>query len=196
MVGSTYPAIPIPQNNIDSIYQAIIAMRQAINILSVNAQQVTNQTLTQAAQIFSKASDHTTLSSAVTDSLTQINQSLRTLGQSVTNLQTSITALTARVAALEAATGGGTTQTVSPATVAPVMDGIAAVGVSLFYARQDHRHPSDTSRLPLAGGIMTGALVLTVSTVTNAVDDTAAAAAGVPIGGIYRNGSVMMIRVT
>ena len=30
---------------------------------------------------------------------------------------------------------------------------------------------------------------------TAAVDDAAAATAGVPIGGIYRNGSVVMVRV-
>jgi hypothetical protein len=35
---------------------------------------------------------------------------------------------------------------VSPATVAPLMDGVAAVGLSLLYARQDHVHPTDTSR--------------------------------------------------
>ncbi len=35
-----------------------------------------------------------------------------------------------------------------PATAAPVMDGTAAVGTSLKYAREDHRHPSDTSRVP------------------------------------------------
>lgn len=29
----------------------------------------------------------------------------------------------------------------------------------------------------------------------NAVDDAAAATAGVPVGGIYRNGSVLMVRV-
>ena len=34
----------------------------------------------------------------------------------------------------------------SPATVAPLMDGTAAVGTALKYAREDHVHPSDTSR--------------------------------------------------
>lgn len=32
-------------------------------------------------------------------------------------------------------------------------------------------------------------------TLTNAADDTAAASAGIAIGGLYRNGSVVMIRV-
>jgi hypothetical protein len=36
---------------------------------------------------------------------------------------------------------------------------------------------------------------LSVINLQNAVDDTAAAAAGVPVGGLYRNGSVLMVRV-
>jgi len=35
---------------------------------------------------------------------------------------------------------------VPPATAAPVMDGTAAVGVATKYAREDHVHPTDTSR--------------------------------------------------
>lgn len=34
----------------------------------------------------------------------------------------------------------------SPATVAPLIDGSAAVGTSLLFARQDHVHPTDTTR--------------------------------------------------
>ena len=34
----------------------------------------------------------------------------------------------------------------APATVAPVMDGTAAVGAAIKYAREDHVHPTDTSR--------------------------------------------------
>lgn len=33
------------------------------------------------------------------------------------------------------------------ATVAPLMDGTAAVGTSAKYAREDHRHPSDTTKV-------------------------------------------------
>jgi len=47
----------------------------------------------------------------------------------------------------------------SPATTAPLIDGTAAVGTSLLYARQDHVHPTDTSRLSAtatAGGDLTG----------------------------------------
>lgn len=61
-----------------------------------------------------------------------------------------------------------------PATVAPLMNqATAAVGTSLLYARQDHVHPTDTSRaaqsslanyLPLAGGTMTGKLAFSTPT--------------------------------
>jgi hypothetical protein len=48
------------------------------------------------------------------------------------------------------------TSTVPPATVAPIMDSVAAVGVATKYAREDHVHPSDTSRAPLASPALTG----------------------------------------
>lgn len=38
----------------------------------------------------------------------------------------------------------------------PAMNGTAAVGTSLRYARQDHVHPSDTTRAPLASPTFTG----------------------------------------
>jgi hypothetical protein len=37
-----------------------------------------------------------------------------------------------------------------PATVAPIMDSAAAVGTATKYAREDHVHPSDTSRATVA----------------------------------------------
>lgn len=42
------------------------------------------------------------------------------------------------------------------AAVAPSANGVASVGVSLRYARQDHVHPIDTSRAPLASPVFTG----------------------------------------
>ena len=40
------------------------------------------------------------------------------------------------------------------------------------------------------------AWLATLASLPNAVDDTAAAGAGVAVGGLYRNGSVLMIRIT
>ena len=55
------------------------------------------------------------------------------------------------VADLVAGAGGGT-----PSSSTPLMDGTAAVGTSTTYARGDHRHPTDTSRAPLASPTFTG----------------------------------------
>ena len=37
--------------------------------------------------------------------------------------------------------------------------------------------------------------VVTVGSLSSYADDTAAAAGGVPVGGLYRNGSAVMVRV-
>lgn len=62
-----------------------------------------------------------------------------------------------------AAVDTSTTQAASTAFVVgqagsatPAADGTAAVGTSLRYARQDHAHPTDTSRAPLASPSFTG----------------------------------------
>ena len=46
------------------------------------------------------------------------------------------------------------------ASATPVMDGTAAVGTSLRYARQDHVHPTDTTRAPLASPTFTGTVTI------------------------------------
>ena len=43
-------------------------------------------------------------------------------------------------------------------TALPAMDGAAAAGTAATVPRRDHVHPSDTSRLPLSGGDMTGSI--------------------------------------
>ena len=48
--------------------------------------------------------------------------------------------------------GGGT-----PSTANPLMDGTAAPGTATPYSREDHVHPTDTSRAPLASPTFTGA---------------------------------------
>ncbi|QIG93794.1 MULTISPECIES: collagen-like protein [unclassified Bradyrhizobium] len=46
----------------------------------------------------------------------------------------------------------------SPGTATPIMASVGAVGVSGNFSREDHVHPSDTSRVIKAGDRMTGAL--------------------------------------
>jgi hypothetical protein len=50
----------------------------------------------------------------------------------------------------------GITAGATAGTATPLMDGTAAVGTSTAYAREDHRHPTDTTRAPLASPAFTG----------------------------------------
>ena len=68
------------------------------------------------------------------------------------------------------------------ATATPLMDGTGAVGTSALYARQDHRHPTDTSRAPVAT-VSTHNISSNVN-VANAVDTTIGDT-GVQSAGIY-----------
>lgn len=73
---------------------------------------------------------------------------------------------TVHVTAAEKETWNGKQDALSAATEAPAMDDTAAVGTSAKYAREDHVHPSDTSKLSLTGGTMTGTLKIQDSNAT------------------------------
>jgi hypothetical protein len=60
------------------------------------------------------------------------------------------------------------------ATVAPLINGTAAVGISAKFATEDHVHPNDTTRLALAGGTMTGAIAMGTSKITGLGNGSAA----------------------
>jgi len=64
---------------------------------------------------------------------------------------------------------GGTIQTAAanPAIALPLIDGTATVGTSLLYAREDHKHPSDTGRLSTSGGALSANQGTQVLTITN-----------------------------
>lgn len=100
--------------------------------------------------------DHTELSycDGVTSAIqTQLNAKAPLASPALTGVPTVPTA----------AADTNTTQAASTAfvlgqvgTASPAMNGVATVGASLRYARQDHIHPIDTSRAPLASPALTG----------------------------------------
>lgn len=76
-----------------------------------------------------------------------------------------------------------TDTTYTPASASPLMDGTAAVGSSVKYAREDHVHPSDTSRVPTTRKVNNKALsadiTLTASDVSAIPTSEKGAASGV-----------------
>lgn len=83
-----------------------------------------------------------------------------TTGTSTTTLQGSTVGAT--LAADTNTTGLATTAFVvgQAGSAAPLINGTATVGTSLRYARQDHVHPTDTSRAPLASPTFTGTVTI------------------------------------
>ena len=80
-----------------------------------------------------------------------------------TSVGTSTTTLQGTTNGVTAAADNNTTALATTAFVVgqagsatPLVNGTAAVGTSLRYARQDHVHPTDTSRAPLASPSLTG----------------------------------------
>jgi hypothetical protein len=73
-------------------------------------------------------------------------------------------------------------------TAAPLMNGTAAAGSATAWSRGDHVHPSDTSRLALTGGTMSGLLTtnggLTVAGSAGGSGLTVSSAAGLTVTGV------------
>jgi hypothetical protein len=108
----------------------------------------------------------------------------------------STTAYAATMAEVRAWTNAGLPYETAVAT----NPGIASAGTLASVSRGDHTHPFDGTRVSKSGDTMTGPLSLTGLVFTtlpvSAANDAAAATAGVAVGGVYRNGSVLMVRVT
>ena len=62
---------------------------------------------------------------------------------------------------------------VQPYDSTPAMDGTASAGESEAFARGDHVHPHDTSKLDLAGGTMSGNIAMGSNKITGLADGTA-----------------------
>jgi hypothetical protein len=106
---------------------------------------------------------------------------------SASNASTSETnaANSASAAATSAANAAAAVQAAA-ANDAPLMNGVAAVGVGTQWAREDHVHPTDTSRAPLASPTFTGvpaAPTAAPGTNTTQLATTAFVAAAVTGGG-------------
>lgn len=99
-------------------------------------------------------------------SLTALQSEVTAAATAAANAQTvanaaQATAAAAAAAATDAETLAELMADAAPASgILPAMDGAAAPGVAVGFARGDHVHPTDTSRAPLASPTFTGAVVL------------------------------------
>lgn len=86
---------------------------------------------------------------------------------SATNVQAAIDELASDISAISVP---------DPSSTTPLMDGVATVGSEVRFARGDHRHPSDTSRVPTSrtinGYALTSDITLSASDVGALADST------------------------
>lgn len=86
------------------------------------------------------------------------------INPSYNNTNSGLTATTMQDAIDELATGSSAI----PSSTTPLMDGTASIGSETAYARGDHVHPSDTSKVDVAGDTMTGTLkVIDINSTNN-----------------------------
>lgn len=79
--------------------------------------------------------------------------------------------------------------TIDPATATPLVDGTAAVGTSAKYAREDHVHPTDTTR---QAALVSGTNIKTVNS-TSLLGSGNIAIAGLPSVTSSDNGKVLTV---
>lgn len=79
--------------------------------------------------------------------------------------------------------------TIDPATATPIADGTAAVGSSAKYAREDHVHPTDTSR---QATLVSGTNIKTINS-TSLLGSGNIAIAGLPSVTSSDNGKVLRV---
>lgn len=71
-------------------------------------------------------------------------------------------------------TGGMSSGSVEPSSTTPAMDGVANVGSESKFARGDHVHPTDTTRVAKSGDTMTGDLIVKSSNIDITTNPSAA----------------------
>lgn len=183
---SIYPSIPAPGTDAASLRATVDAMRQTLTMITLNAQTPNpNFTPSSSAQVFVTRNEL---------------QSLSLVGQTGQQGPPGEQGPQGPpgVSGLPDAPNDGTlwarkNELWSPVPVVttslPLMDGTAAIGSSGDWADGDHVHPTDTSRLAADSPVFN-------TLPSNFANDAAAATGGIPLKGVYRNGSVLMVRVT
>jgi hypothetical protein len=140
------PAAPTPATADNSTTLATTAYVKAQGYLTGN------QTITLSGDITGSGT------TAITTTLPTVNANVGTFQGITVNGKGQVTAAVSQVG-----------------TANPLMDGAVAVGTSLLYSRQDHVHPSDTSRAPTASPTFTGTATFSGATFNGTVTYTGTA---------------------
>lgn len=148
-------------------------------------------TLTRGAAESSLGGTALTLSGAATVFVTQTGASMVMSFLTTGAIGSSVTATTAAVDTSTTALATTAFVTNQASATTPVMDGTGAVGTSKRYSRQDHVHPSDTSRLAVSSNLSD---VASANTARNNLDKgTTALTDGVTISTDASTGNIFTV---
>ena len=169
---NTYTIITAPSSFVSkstfNIYtgdtSTVLAGKQ--NTITGGAITITGDTLTINRAVVSDGNGNISISTTTSTQIGYLN-TLTSNVQTQINLKSPLASptFTGIPAAPTASVNTNTTQIATTAYVVgqasstnPLMNGSVSIGTSLRYSREDHVHASDTSRLALVGGTMTGTL--------------------------------------
>jgi hypothetical protein len=132
---------------------------------------------------------------SVVDNTSDIDKPVSTAQQTVLNLKANIASpvFTGNVTGLGVATGTSFNSITGLASVAPLISGTAAIGTSTLAARQDHVHPTDTTRAATNQTMYIGTTAVTLNRASAALALTGITSidgnAATVTNGIYSTGS-------
>ena len=133
--------------------QAGISTTQATNAAS-SATTATTQAGIATTQATNSANSATAAAGSATTSTTQAGISTTQATNAAGSATAAATSATNAASAVQSAAG----------TATPLINGAAAVGTSTLWSHQDHVHPTDTTRAPLASPALTGTPTSTTPT--------------------------------
>ena len=169
---SPYPSIPIPKVELQSLHQAVMLMRQTLQLLIVNASQSSETTLSLASQIFATTKSANAFSNFASGSLGGLNSQVAALQSDVSILTTDVATNAAHIVTNTADITTNTTNIATNTTnIATNTTNIATNTADIATNTADVLAILATipSLLPKAGGTMTGDLIMKEPASTNKI---------------------------
>lgn len=145
------------EQNADASEAAALASQISATASATSASTNASSASTSATNAQNSATTATNAATSASGSASSASTSATNASNSAASASTSASAAatSASNAAVSESNAAAAVQ-LAAGTSNPTMDGSVAVGTSNKWAREDHRHPSDTSRAPLASPALTG----------------------------------------